>query len=219
LTSVLAGFPYNLRFPGQYYQAETGLNQNWNRDYDPVVDRYLESDPIGLRGGINTYVYVNGNPVGWSDPFGLKPWDWNGLGDTTACQYYDDAARQTHCDYYKTASQICRGAWKDVNALLDMGIATAWLRGTSTASEAAIYEAIRQGLIAHDRAARTGGQVGCNGCPKGNVIDAYHDAVFTQNGISPFWYGGNWVPQGIWPNPVPYDPEGKFRWDPRNLLN
>ena len=46
----LGTLPYNLRFPGQYYDAETGLNQNWNRDYDPVVGRYVEADPIGLCG-------------------------------------------------------------------------------------------------------------------------------------------------------------------------
>jgi len=42
-----------LRFPGQYYDAETGLNQNWNRDYDPLTGKYVESDPIGLQGRIN----------------------------------------------------------------------------------------------------------------------------------------------------------------------
>jgi len=48
----LGTFSYNLRFPGQYYQAETGLNQNVNRDYDPLGGgRYIESDLIGLRGG------------------------------------------------------------------------------------------------------------------------------------------------------------------------
>ncbi len=68
---ALPVFPYNLRFPGQYYQAETGLNQNWNRDYDPVVGRYIESDLIGLYGGINTYAYVYDDPVGAFDPEGL----------------------------------------------------------------------------------------------------------------------------------------------------
>ena len=53
----------NLRFPGQYYQAETGLNQNIQRDYDPLTGRYAESDPLGLRAGLNTYSYVSGNPV------------------------------------------------------------------------------------------------------------------------------------------------------------
>jgi RHS repeat-associated protein len=50
-----------------YYQAETGLNYNYFRDYDPQTGRYLESDPIGLDGGINTYAYANGDPLGTFD--------------------------------------------------------------------------------------------------------------------------------------------------------
>ena len=58
--------------PGQYYQAETGLNYNYFRDYDPQTGRYIESDPIGLGGGsYSTYAYANGNPVSPSDPLGL----------------------------------------------------------------------------------------------------------------------------------------------------
>ena len=44
-------FAFNLRFPGQYLDTETGLHYNYFRDYEPVVGRYVESDPIGLRGG------------------------------------------------------------------------------------------------------------------------------------------------------------------------
>jgi RHS repeat-associated protein len=69
--SGLGTFAYNLRFPGQYYQGETGLSQNVNRDCDPLVSKYIESDPIGLYGGINTYAYVEGNPLSFVDPSGL----------------------------------------------------------------------------------------------------------------------------------------------------
>jgi RHS repeat-associated protein len=68
----LGAFKYNLRFPGQYYQAETGLNQNYFRDYDPQTGRYVESDPIGLRGGVNTYDYVIENPLSFRDPQGKE---------------------------------------------------------------------------------------------------------------------------------------------------
>jgi RHS repeat-associated protein len=62
----------NLRFAGQYYDAETGLHYNYYRYYDPQSGRYITSDPIGLEGGLNTYSYVGNNPVFDIDPLGLS---------------------------------------------------------------------------------------------------------------------------------------------------
>ncbi len=61
----------NFRFPGQYFDAETGLNYNYFRTYDPYTGRYTQADPIGLGGGMNRFGYVGGNPVGQSDSSGL----------------------------------------------------------------------------------------------------------------------------------------------------
>lgn len=65
-------YTLNLRFPGQEWDAESGLNYNYFRDYDSNIGRYLESDPIGLGGGIGTYSYVQDDPVGNIDPDGLQ---------------------------------------------------------------------------------------------------------------------------------------------------
>ena len=65
-------FEFNLRFAGQYEDAETGWHYNWHRFYDPETGRYLTPDPIGLRGGANAYGYVGGDPFQNVDPLGLE---------------------------------------------------------------------------------------------------------------------------------------------------
>jgi RHS repeat-associated protein len=68
--SGLGAFDLPLRLPGQYFDKETNLAYNMTRDYDSSIGRYVQSDRIGLRGGLNTYAYVVGNPLGLTDPFG-----------------------------------------------------------------------------------------------------------------------------------------------------
>jgi RHS repeat-associated protein len=66
------GSPIALRFPGQWFQAETGLHQNWMRDYDPTTGRYIQADPLGLVDGASVYGYALGNPGRYTDPTGLS---------------------------------------------------------------------------------------------------------------------------------------------------
>jgi RHS repeat-associated protein len=82
--SGLGTFTYNLRFPGQYALSESGLFYNHARDYDPVTGRYIESDPIGLGGGVNSYAYAGANPLSAFDASGLS---CVAMGSMVTCSY------------------------------------------------------------------------------------------------------------------------------------
>jgi RHS repeat-associated protein len=71
----------DLRLPGQWADAETGLHYNDQRYYDPQLGRYISADPLGLQGGLNRYAYVGNNPLGFTDPLGLVLFAFDGTGN------------------------------------------------------------------------------------------------------------------------------------------
>ena len=93
-TITVSTITNNLRFPGQYYDAETGLNYNYFRDYNPLIGRYVEADPIGIKHGENhLYLYAANNPIRNIDPLGEAVYncvrDLSGLGSlATALHQY-----------------------------------------------------------------------------------------------------------------------------------
>ncbi|MFZ5884303.1 MAG: RHS repeat-associated core domain-containing protein [Chloroflexota bacterium] len=66
-----------MRYPGQVADEHSALHDNWQRQYQPLLGRYTQADPIGLAGGWNRFNYVAGNPILWTDPRGL---DHPGMG-------------------------------------------------------------------------------------------------------------------------------------------
>jgi RHS repeat-associated protein len=167
-----------LRFPGPYFDVETGKHYNYFRDYDPAIGRYLESDPIGLVGGPNGYVYVASSPLRKADKQGLIGYDppepasedagWpvcNGRGGVTI-QYplmdekqkrcYGDCIREHETvhiiDFRKTAPTVCKNIGKNWIPYFDT-------KGEASASERRAYDAELRCLLA-----KLKGLSDCNDC-------------------------------------------------------
>ena len=90
------------------YDQESGLFYNGNRDLDPNSGRYIESDPIGLQGGINTYAYVGGNPLSYIDPLGLARQCRTGL-DFLSGGDIGPFHHEYTCWTGADGKQVCRG--------------------------------------------------------------------------------------------------------------
>lgn len=92
------GFGMPLRLPGQYADLETGLYYNDHRYYDPRSGRYISADPLGLRGGVNSYVYADGNPLKYVDPTGLILFAFDGTANGA---HPDPKKNESHSNVYK----------------------------------------------------------------------------------------------------------------------
>lgn len=139
----------NLRFPGQYYDSETSSHYNYFRQYDPAKGAYLESDPIGLAGGFNTFVYADMNPVNRTDQFGLE-----GVGSWT---YPAGSDAQNSYLAAKGQGQVCRlydpNIGRVVKGLLGGGASVGALGGAAggllfehSAAAAAVASGAHSGL-------------------------------------------------------------------------
>jgi len=167
-------FTLSLRFPGQYYDAESGLNYNYFRTYDPTVGRYVEADPLELFGGSNLYLYVNASPLLYGDPEGLF-WFPTIRDLSSIAQVYDWVKqRQWDCEFWRRYAIVAgRGAAAGAAAGINAGapgffwglalgaasgIAVEAVQNTKVAAgAAAIFGAIQARRI---KASGAGGAVG-----------------------------------------------------------
>ncbi|MEJ8296770.1 RHS repeat-associated core domain-containing protein [Delftia tsuruhatensis] len=99
---VASSISLNLRLPGQYFDSETRTHYNFHRDYNPKTGRYLQSDPIGLLGGLNAFGYAEVNPISKFDPDAKNPWAllWIYLQLVVRCEIIHEG--------YKALEKNCR---------------------------------------------------------------------------------------------------------------
>lgn len=205
------GFALNLRYPGQYYDAETGLHYNRYRDYQPLTGRYVQADLIGLDGGINLYSYVDGRPLNGTDRLGLACDDrgcWNTPEEAAAIaandpySYYSLACKGGDpyaCRAYEVATNTgegLRGLLSSVtNWKLSLGMAK---RIPTGCPDYAMKEIIIQNMqkVRVDLAKRRFAQLAGFG-PDNPVIvtresiSRFHQEVFELNGASAHDFGGD----------------------------
>jgi len=126
--AMINAHPYdlnNFRFPGQYYDSETGLHYNYHRYYDPSTGRYLTPDPIGQLGGINLFAYTFNNPINGTDPEGKSIGIAGGVVVVAVGAYYGYKWYQNVKSASKTG-EIIQGLYKEQNNAIRNGdIATA----------------------------------------------------------------------------------------------
>ena len=109
--ATTGGIEVSLRYPGQQFDPEAGLHYNYFRDYEPGTGRYMESDPIGLLGGISTYAYVRNAPTNLFDPTGLEGFGpWTNPPPDTQCAIEKGCASKA---FRKNYSDMRQANWID----------------------------------------------------------------------------------------------------------
>ncbi|MFL6628889.1 MAG: RHS repeat-associated core domain-containing protein, partial [Vitreoscilla sp.] len=122
--SGIGAFAYSSRFPGQVADAESGWFYNWHRDYNAALGRYVQSDPVGLNGGVNTYLYVDALPTLEVDALGLM--GAGGGGSTNSSAQHPapmpapSPAANCGCDH---ALQVCRALVNGYNPAMKLASA------------------------------------------------------------------------------------------------
>lgn len=137
ISSIAGSITQNLRFPGQYFDVETAFQYNRFRDYMPDLGRYLEADPIGLGGGMNPYLYANGNPTRFTDVLGL-------------CEKCDDPHQKEGEELGFLGTWVGRISWimpAPFKTLLT-GM-SAWYQGTSALEYAQNQSGVQEPTINH----------------------------------------------------------------------
>jgi len=206
-----SGYTLNLRFPGQYFDSESGLAYNVNRDYEAATGRYVQSDPIGLNGGLTTFSYTEGNPLNGVDPQGLA---CNALGcwNTPAERGYAQAGNYSL--YYQSAcaggdKYACRAGEVAANADLpglkgfltkqtnrNLVDALQWKRPPMQCDQIDSYidehmENIRKGLALARMHSLDGATPDNPSMVPRKTISDFHHQVFQDNGADPGTFGGD----------------------------
>jgi hypothetical protein len=159
---------------------------------------------VGLKGGVNIYIYANMNAILNIDHKGLWIWSFE-EDDYSVCSYYDEVVNKYDCTYHKNAARICR-----FENGVDSYLANGWIRfcsfvrsiGSTEFANAENRNCIRRCLAKKDAEARRqddcriyskgGDNCGPKGCIKRQCIDTYHNLCFMECNISRLCYGGNY---------------------------